>query len=306
MATASSLDTPDGDRSGPLLMVAASGAFTAMITLVELARAWGFDTTELIGWRVLGAIPALYLVTGADWRVNRWGLLAVRCGFGFCAMFCFFSATAGLGVGELTVVTKLQPIFVAILAPLALGRAERPGPPELLALALGILGTFCLVWPDLDVDGTAGAPGTLARGTALAIGIAAAGFSACAHTTLRALGKTESPAAIVFWFQLSVGAAVLVGLTLGPAVAHVPGGGNLPVLLGIGIAAVLGQLWMTRAYRIARAARVAAASYVSPLMGFTVDALVFGTLPTWWTTAGAVLVVAAGGVLLAGNPRESA
>ncbi len=290
-------------------MVAASGAFTGMITLVELARAWGFDTTELIGWRIVGAIPALILLTGLDWRVKRWGLLAVRCTFGFCAMFCFFTATAGLGVGELTVVTKLQPIFVAILAPLALGRSERPGPPELLALGLGILGTVCLVWPDLDATGASWTlPATgegLGRGAALGIGICAAGFSACAHTTLRALGATESPAAVVFWFQLAVGAAVLFGLALGPAVAHVPGPGNLPVLVGIGIAAVLGQLWMTRAYRIARAARVAAASYVSPLMGFAVDAVVFGTLPTWWTAAGAVLVIAAGGVLLAGKPRES-
>jgi drug/metabolite transporter (DMT)-like permease len=282
------------------MMVAASASFTAMITLVEVARAWGFDTTELIGWRVLGSVPVLFLLTGMDWRVKRWGLLAIRCAFGFCAMFCFFSATAGLGVGELTVVTKLQPIFVAILAPMALGRAEQPGRPELAALALGIAGTLCLVWPDL-VSSTPDPETGIGRGTALAIGIAAAGFSACAHTTLRALGATERPAAIVFWFQLAVGAAVLCGLGFGLAEARIPRATHLPVLLGVGIAAVLGQLWMTHAYRIARAARVAAASYVSPLMGFAVDAAVFGTLPTWWTAGGAVLVIAAGGVLLVGR-----
>ncbi|MEZ4317751.1 MAG: DMT family transporter [Myxococcota bacterium] len=275
-------------------MIAASAAFTVMISCVKVAGTWGFPSAELMVWRALPAVPALFLLSGLDWRVQRPGLLLVRCVFGFCAMFCFFSSTSGLGIGELSVLTKLQPLFVAVIAPLALGSAEKPGRTVWVALALGMAGTTALVWPFLGE-----APLKMAGA---AFGLGAAVFSALAHTSLRALGATERPAAVVFWFQLAVGAGAITAVALGSEAVHPPSATQVPVLLTIALCALLGQLWMTRAYQVDRAARVAAASYVSPLMGFVVDALFFGTVPSGWAALGALLVFAAGGVLLGARP----
>ncbi|MCB9674882.1 MAG: DMT family transporter [Alphaproteobacteria bacterium] len=278
-------------------MVAASASFTAMISFVKVARGWDMHTPELMTWRSLAAIPVLYLFSGLDWRIQRWDLLFVRCVFGFCAMFCFFSSTAGLGIGELNVLTKLQPLFVAILAPLVLGRSERAGPEVVGALALGMLGTIALVWPVLGE--------TPVRFTSALFGIAAAVFSAAAHTTLRKLGETERPTPVVFWFQIAVGIGAIAGTFASTPGYSIPTVSRLPLLIGIGLTALTGQLWMTRAYAIDRAARIAAASYVTPLMGFAVDAVFFDLVPTMWTAVGALLVVAAGGVLLWKDPEEA-
>ena len=277
-------------------MIAASGSFTVMIALVKLARAWDHGTAELMGWRSLLAIPVLLLVS-QQWRVRRPGLLAVRCLFGFGAMFCYYGATAGLGIGELSILTKLQPLLVALLAPLVLGDAERPSGSTWLALTLGLLGTAAIAWPstgdtDLRLAGVLG-------------GLGAAVFSTLAHTTLRAL-RDEPAEAIVFWFQLAIGAGACVAM-LGQGERPV-----LPVTMdhaavlgGIGISAMLGQLLMTRAYAADGAARVAAAGFVAPLMGFVADVVLFDAWPTWSSLVGMGLILAAGWVLLSGGGSES-
>lgn len=194
--------------------------------------------------------------------------------------------------------SKLQPLFVAVVAPLALGRSERPTPTVLGALGLGMLATVVLVWPVLDEGAV--------RWVSACFAIAAAVFSCLAHTTLRALGATERPAAVVFWFQIAVGLGALCAVAVGPETAHVPTLPQLPFLAGIGIAAMLGQVWMTHAYRADRAARVAAASYVSPLMGFGVDVAFFGRLPTWSAGIAAALIIAAGVMLLGSSEPPGA
>lgn len=276
---------------GPWLMIAASGSFTVMIALVKLARDWGHTTAELMGWRSLLGIPVLLLVS-RSWRVQRPDLLLLRCGFGFCAMFCYYSATAGLGIGELSILTKLQPLLVALLAPLVLGDGERPSGSTWLALTLGLLGTAAIAWPSTG--------DTEVRMFGVLAGLGAAVFSTLAHTTLRAL-REESAEAIVFWFQLAIGSgACMVMFGQGEQVV-VPTSTHLLALGGIGASAMLGQLLMTRAYAADGAARVAAAGFVAPLLGFGADVVLFAAWPTLTSLVGMGLILAAGWVLLRGR-----
>lgn len=276
-------------------MIFASLAFTGMVALVKIARTeLGLASLEVMLWRGLLSVPLAWGLIGTRWGVQRPDLLALRCGMGFGAMFCFYSAAAGLPLGELSVVAKLQPLFVALLAPLLLGGAEAGTGRVWLAIALGLGGTAVLVSPDLS---GVGAPGRLPF---IAFALAASVLSALAHTALRALGRSEDPRVVVFWFQLAVAAGAAAAIGIGPdtslTLPRLPG--VWAVLVGVGLFAVVGQLLQTRAYQIDHAPRVAAASYVSPLFGFLADLALFGALPRVSALAGGALVIGAGLLLL--------
>ncbi|NOY28385.1 MAG: DMT family transporter [Oligoflexia bacterium] len=271
-------------RSGPLLMALAALVFTVMVGLVKVVRA-ELEASEIIFWRGLVGVPIALLATrGAALRPRSPALLAGRLLLGFGAMVCFFTAAKGLPLAENSLITKVQPLLVAILAPLALGATERPEPRVWGALLLGLLGCALLLSAGLD----AGGPWALWA-------LAAAAFSAGAHTCLRALGRTDIPAVIVLWFQVAI-----IPMALG---LHLLGHGNLPSLpspslwlpiAGIGAGAVLGQNLMTHAYQRDRAAVVAAASYTAPLWAGIGDLLWWHHLPSWSTVIGGGIIITAG------------
>lgn len=277
---------------GPLLMVGATVCFTVMITFVKLARDWGSQTLEIMGWRALVAIPLLALA-GMSWRVRARGVLLARCVFGASAMFCYFSATEGLGIGEISVLSRMQPVWVALVAPVVLGNAERADRSVWAAMVLGISGTLVLTWPTLGEDPV--------RFGGVLFMLASTWCSAFAHTAVRAMAE-EDDRAIVFWFQLFVGAAVLLAMGWTDAPVRTPAWVELPVLCGIGVGALAGQLLMTRAYAVDTAARVATAGFIAPLLGFAVDLAGFRVWPSGWALVGAGLIGAAGVILLRARP----
>ncbi|HHO54172.1 MAG TPA: DMT family transporter [Deltaproteobacteria bacterium] len=282
-------------RRGPLLMIGASLAFTAMVALVKVARTEpGLSSLEVMLWRGAMSVPVAWALIGRRWQVRRPDLLALRCGLGFGAMFCFYSAAARLPLGELSVVAKLQPLFVTVLAPLLLGGGEAGGRRVWLAIALGLGGTAVLVSPELSGTPVAG------RLPAVGFALASSVLSALAHTALRALGRSEDPRVVVFWFQLAVALGAVTAIWIQPTASLTPPPtpGVWALLAGIGLFAVTGQLLQTRAYQIDHAPRVAAASYVSPLFGFLADLALFGALPRVSALIGGGLVIGAGLLLL--------
>lgn len=273
-----------GVRPGPLLMLLATLVFTIMLGLVKVARA-ELSAMEIVLWRAVVGVPlAVLAARGLPWRPRRPRLLLLRAVLGFGAMICFFTAAKGLALADHSLLTKLQPLLVAVIAPLALGASEKPGPRIWTSLVLGLLGCGLLLAPDLEGGGVWGL-----------WAIASAFFSAGAHTTLRALGRSDHPAVVVMWFQ-----AATVPLALGMQWAWdgaPPGLPPLhlwPLLGAIGAAAVLGQSLMTRAYQLDAAAVVAGASYSAPLWALAGDLLFFSATPGLHTLVGGALIVAAG------------
>jgi len=277
-------------RRGPALMVLASLAFTVMVALVKLARD-DLSAFEVIFWRGMFSIPlAAWMARSTGIRIHNVRLFVLRAVLGFGAMTCFFTAAYGIGVTELSLISKLQPVIVALLAPLFLGRAERSGPLILVVLAAGLLGTWIILAPDFEWS---------IRVEYGLWALAAAGFSAAAHVTLRGLGRTEAPEALVFWFQIAVLAlAVPAQWGYTGQLVDVPSGWTWLWVAGVGVCATLGQVWLSAAYKADRAAVVAAASYVSPVFAVFGDALIFWTIPGVNAFAGGALVVAAGLVLV--------
>ena len=132
-------------------------------------------------------------------------------------------------------------------------------------------------------------------------------FSAVAQLALRALGPSDSPSTVVFWFQAGAGlvALAIVIATTG-ALPQMPPQHLWPLLGGIGMCATVGQELMTRAYSMDRAPVIATASYVDPVWAVFADFALFSVLPTWNAFVGGTLVVLAGLALLRGRDPVTA
>ncbi len=273
--------------SGLMLMTLATLAFTVMVAAVKVVRQ-DMGPFDVIAWRGLISAP---LAAAAAWRtdlrIGRWPVFMARAILGFSAMSCFFTATKGLPLTDLALISRLQPVLIAVVAPPLLGSGERSGPFLWIALAVGLVGCGVLIGPELSLGNRFGL---------WAVGGAVA--SALAHTAVRALGRTEAPRAVVFWFQLSnlPVAVALLFMTEGrwPAL---PSWSAVGPLLVAGLATTVGQLLMTKAYQQERAALVAAATYSGPLWSVLMDLVVFGVAPGWAVAAGGGLLLVAGYLL---------
>lgn len=281
-------------RRGPTLMALATITFTVMVGCLKVARQ-EMPAVELMAWRGAIGVPLAFAIArGTALGIANQRVLLLRIALGSGAMFSFFTAAKGLSLGDMALISRLQPILLAIGAPLVLGAAEKPGARVWVVMAAGLVGCAVLLAPDLAVGSVWGLWALLA-----------ATFSAGAHLCLRILGRTERPEAVVLWFQVGVtvvaAAALGAGLGTAGAAARVPPGHLWPWILGAGAAATIGQVLMTRAYRIERAAVVAAATYLTPLWGFAGDLVFFVTTPSWADLLGGGLIVAGGLWLVVGQ-----
>lgn len=194
---------------------------------------------------------------------QRRGLLVLRGVIGTGALLCVFAALAMLPLTAATVLQYLQPTFTALLAWWLL--RERVGPRILLAALLGWLAVVVLSNPT-ELAGLLGPLAKLLLGTearplplqGVLLAIGGAVLSACAYVSVRALGRTEHPLVIVFYFPL-------VGLVLTtPLVALQPvwpTAWEALALVGVGLFTQLGQLGVTNGLLGMPAARATALSY---------------------------------------------
>jgi drug/metabolite transporter (DMT)-like permease len=271
-------------------MTVAGLVFTVMFALVKTTRD-ELGAFDLVFWRGLLAGAIAYVLarhgTGGI-HVQYRGLLVVRTVLGFAAMSCSFAAAKGLGVGDILLIGKMQPLLIAILAPLLLGEGERAGPWIWLMLVAGLAGGILLIAPELSL-------GSIYGVLALAGAVLAAG----AKIGVRAIVREDDARVVVFYFQM--GAAVLaVGALLVTE-------GRLPVwppahlwphLLGIGVTAAAGQMLMTQAYVLDRAPVIAAATYTAPIWGILADITIFGLVPDVLAIVGGLLILGSGMVLI--------
>lgn len=269
-------------------MLLAALSFTCMVACVKVARA-ELSTFEVVWWRGVVSVPlcAVWLGRG-PWIVRSKGLFALRVLFGFTAMAGYYAAAGGLAIANLTLIGRLQPIVVAVIAPMLLGSSERVDRRTWMLTGLGVLGCGVLVAPELESGNPAGL-----------LALVAVGGSAVAHTILRRLGTTEDPRTVVVWFQICVTAMALAWVTI--ELGHLPvlpRAGLLPWLVGVGVCAAMGQNLMTRAYQLDRAAVVSAASHASPVFAVFIDIFVFSTPPSTEAIVGGSLVLTAALALL--------
>jgi drug/metabolite transporter (DMT)-like permease len=216
------------------------------------------------------------------------GLLVLRGIVGALALICFIFSLTRLPLAEATLIQYTNPIFAIVLA--ALWYHERIGKGELLALGASVVGVILITRPAVLFGGAAGAIDPRFA----AVALLGAAFSGAAYATIRRLGD-EHPQIVVFYLPL-----VQVPMAL-PFVARSwrpPAPAEWALLVGAGVATQIAQTYMTRGLQLERTARATTAGYLQVVFAALWAVVVFGERFTWWTLAGAVVIVGGASLLV--------
>lgn len=259
-------------------------------------------------WMTVGAVRALIgaLVAFAVARLRGVSLVANdrravfwRSLLGTLAMVTTFYALSSrtLPLADTVTLLNLTPVFLAVLAPFVLG--EKTTLAVAIALVLSLCGVVLVLHPSFAWQPADDTPGPSAAVTG-AFAVLTAFVASLAMMMLRRVGRTESPESIAVHFSLF--AATVLGL-LSLLDLRMPSTRDAGFMLAAGVCAGFGQLAITRAYTLERAARVSGMGYLAVVASALLGAAVLGERPTLGAIAGMGLVVAGG--LVATFMREA-
>ncbi len=269
---------------GVRYMLASAFFFSLMSLQVKLAGRYLPSQEIVLARGIVSLVLAYALLKRAGvrpWGNRRW-ILIVRGVLGFGALSCFYFALTRLPLAEATVLHFTNPLWTALFAALLLGESLSLG---VLAPILVSLAGVVLVARPAILFGSAATPiDTLGMGSVLL----GAMLASLAYVAVREAVKTEHPLVIVFFFPL-----VAVPATLPFMSSFVwPQGWEWPLLLGVGVSTLLGQVYLTQGLRLIPAARAVTIGYSQILFVTLWGMLFFGEYLDVWSAAGSLLVVA--------------
>lgn len=273
---------PDTRLAGIAFMCAAP----VLLSMVDATAKWLGQHVDplLVMWaRYAGNfVFACFFInpwrTPGVWRTRRPVLQIVR---GLLLVFCTianFIALQYIQLDQMVAIVFSMPFFVALMAGPLLG--ETIGWRRWAAILVGFVGVIVVAHPTAGIH------------PALLLVLAGAVSYACYAVTTRLLAATDSTETTMFY-------AAAVGLVVSsvplPLVWTVP---QDPLVIGnlamVGIYGFLGHLLLVLAHRRAPAGVLAPFTYTQIIWATLWGFLVFGQLPTLWTSAGGAIVIASG------------
>ena len=273
-------------------MAAGSVLFALMNFFARLASASASWMTVAAVRALLGAAVAVAVarIRGVSLVATNRRALFWRSLFGTIAMGTTFYALSSrtLPLADTVTLLNLTPVFLAVLAPFVL--RERTSAAVCLALLLSLGGVILVLHPSFAWKPNTGGVGPSASVTA-ACAVLAAFAASIAMMMLRRVGQTENPESIAVHFSLF---AAVVMMVLSLLDLRLPTLRDAAFMLAAGICAGFGQLCLTRAYTLERAARVSGMGYLSVVASALLGAALLGELPTLGAMGGMALVVAGG------------
>jgi drug/metabolite transporter (DMT)-like permease len=284
---------------GVLYMGLAALAFSVMSALVKLAGAH-LPAQEIVLARVVVTLVISYaLVVRAG--LSPWGndrrRLALRGLLGTTALAGYYWTLTRLPLAEATTMYHIAPVLTAVLAARVL--RERIGAAGWLALALGFAGVVVAARPAALFGGAGAGAGGLDP-VAVAVSLSSAAASAVVYVTVRRLARTEDPLVIVFYFPL---VALPLVIPWAAPVLVMPHGTDWLVLLGVGVATQIAQVFMTMGLAAEHAGRASTVGYLQVAFAMLWGATLFGEWPGPFALIGAGLIV--GGTVLVGATRAA-
>jgi len=211
-------------------------------------------------------------------KVNNKLFMAMRCSFGLLGVALYYWTISHLPLGNAVIINKVSPFFVIILSVIFL--KEHVSRSQVIAILLALFGAMFIVKPQFDlvvIPSIIGLLGALSAGAA--------------YTTIKHLSKTDSATTIVFYFCLtSTIVMVPIMFVTGFVIPNIV---ELAFLLGIGISALVAQMFMTNAYRHAPASELAIYTYANPVFSFILGFVIFLEIPDILTVLGGITIVGA-------------
>ncbi|KAK9826110.1 hypothetical protein WJX81_004310 [Elliptochloris bilobata] len=228
---------------------------------------------------------------------KRRSLLTIRGIFGYGAIMNYLIAVIMLPLNDAMVLTFTAPIWAAILSPIVI--KEQPSRATFFAILLCMGGVTLISRPSFL--------GFLNDVQRPYLGVFFALFqalcSAMAKMCVREL-RTEDPSVSVFYLALVSTIAATIGCSLPASVITPPPGMSLlgfvvprnmtetAMLVGVGLTSYGSQICMTISLRHVKAAPALAMSYLSIVLTVAYGFFIFDEVPTPYSVAGAVLILA--------------
>lgn len=280
-------------------MLVAGFFFALMGVLVKLASV-RFSAPELVFYRSLFGLFSIYIVivfATRQWLTplaTRHAASHAKRGLtGFFALVMYFYGLAHLPLPTAITLNYTSPLFLAAITAWWLG--ERHGHGLIAAVAIGFVGIVMLLQPGW------GGQDMFPRLAGLMSGV----LAALAYLNVRTLGRQDEPEwRVVFYFALvsTLGGA----MWMASAGFVMPRMTDVPLLLAMGATATMGQLAMTRAYRLGNTMAVGALAYSTVGFAALYGVIVFGDRLPLVSWAGMLLIVIAGLVSIKASRKVTA
>ena len=284
---------------GILLKLGSVMTFVVMASLVKYLSD-DFPPGQIVFFRSVFALPVILV-----WLVLRHEL---RTGFrarkplghlwrgllGTSAMGMGFASLGYLPLPEVTAIGYAAPLLVVVFAAMFLGEKVRLF--RMTAVGVGMIGVLIVLSPRLSV----GEDLSTAQALGAMLALTGAVMAALAQVTVRKLVASETTSAIVFWFSITAAGVSLITLPWGWVL---PTLWQASVLILTGLLGGVGQILLTSSYREADASLIAPFDYASILLALAIGYWGFGDAPSPTMLLGALIVVAAG-ILIIWRERQ--
>ena len=263
---------------GCLWMSGAVLSFSTMaIAVRQLLTHMGiFEVLFFRTFLALLAVLAYCALLGgfAPLRTARIGIHTVRNVTHFAGQWCWVFAISMLPLATVFAIEFTMPVWVAMLAYFFLG--ERLTTPRLVMLSLGLLGVMVILKPGVGV----------VQPAALIMVLGALCYAANMITT-KALTKTDSVLAILFWMNL-----IQSPLAFIPALPQwsAPAPADTPWMFCLAGGSLFAHYCMTRAFKLADATVVVPIDFMRLPLIAVVGAFAYGEPLDPWVFVGAAII----------------
>ncbi|CBL45045.1 Conserved hypothetical protein [gamma proteobacterium HdN1] len=267
---------------GALYLLIGEFFLALMVALIKLLSPDTSQIAMVFFRNLFGLLALLPLIAHkriATLKTERFGMHFFRACTGVTGMYLYFYVIGHMPMAEAVLVRLSVAFILPILTWLWL--RERITLRTFLSILLGFVGvTFIL------------RPGTEAFQPIALIGLLAAVFQGESVVAIRKMSLTEPGHRIVFYFGLiATGISAIPFFLFTPTY---PSGDTLYYLIGIGITATLGQLFITEAYKIANPGQIGLYTYSCVIYAAAIGWLFWDETLLLSTLIGTALIITAG------------
>ncbi|KAA3631324.1 MAG: DMT family transporter [Calditrichaeota bacterium] len=243
---------------------------------------------EIVFFRALVSLVVCYIML-VQKKIHPWGNnkrdLIFRGIFGTAGLMMYFYTIHEMPLASAVTIQYLSPIFTIIIAGFML--KESPRPIQYLFFLVSFTGVVMIKGFDPRVS--------IAD---LVIGVSAAVCSGFAYNFIRKLKSTDDPLVVVLYFPLVT--VPVIGIY---TAFHwvTPNAIEWMILIAIGLATTVAQIYMTKAYQLEKASNVSNFNYLGSVYAVLIGYFFFGEYIGLLALLGIVLIIV--GVLLSSRFR---
>lgn len=274
-------------------MLIGSIFFAAMGLIIEsLSDEYSFTWIATIRSATALVVGAgLVIAGGANFAIFRPASLWMRSLAGSGAMLCIFFAMTHYDVAVVLSLTSMYPIWVGILGWPMLGHA--PSRETWWAILVSTLGMW-LIYGAATGGSVSGAHQNYWPQLAIPLAALASMFSAIALIGLHRVKQLDSRAIVTHFSAISTLLSLMAWFCMPQHQQFTStNSGSVVRLLAVGLTAVLGQLFLTKAFAAGRPARISVVGLSQVAIAAGYKWVVDGRIPSSLGCLGMVLVIGA-------------